>query len=155
MGYVPGSLGEFAVDSVLNKVCGKCGESKAKEDFIGLKKGLCRYCRDCRKVSNNLIELRRLGWYSSVKGKESRRSSVAKYKIKNPLKTQAGYAIQYARRRGKIIAGKCGSFSNKDGRRHFEGLCNGYIEAHHYLGYAKKDRLRVQWVCARHHRTSV
>jgi hypothetical protein len=34
---------------------------------------------------------------------------------------------------------------------HGKGECRGPLEAHHYLGYARENWLRVEWLCRYHH----
>lgn len=51
--------------------------------------------------------------------------------------------LNRAVRRGLITRGTCRYAAN--------GHCNGPIEGHHYLGYAKAHQLDVQWYCHKHH----
>lgn len=68
------------------------------------------------------------------------RLSRIKYQRLNKDKILAHRALNIAKKKGLIKKLPCEKCGNK------------YSVAHHYLGYSKKNWLRVIWLCISHHR---
>ncbi len=64
----------------------------------------------------------------------------AAWKARNPEKLIAHRAVQHALRSGALVRQPCADCGSPDS------------EAHHHLGYAPENRLRVQWLCRRDHK---
>jgi hypothetical protein len=59
---------------------------------------------------------------------------------------------RYDARRFVRLALKSGLLKRGPCQRAGEDPCSDRVEAHHYLGYAPHNWLKVQWLCSRHHR---
>jgi len=150
------------------RICAKCDETCQEGKFI------CRLCRnayareykktpeqrayarkyfrdryrnneDYRK-STKERDKKRIRTNSKLPNKSPeaivrRREAQKKYRAKDEVKLRiyAGNAVSYALRKGKLTRQPCEKCGSTDD-----------IQAHHE-SYLKKDRLKVNWFCRKHH----
>lgn len=106
--------------------CYRCKKNYPNDFFYSGVRNECKNCskKVARKYAGKYIKLYRKGgkYYKAQKAR-----SYLNHKIKT----------------GLVVKGKC----------EMEGLsCSGVIEGHHYLGYSKKNALKVKWYCKKHHK---
>jgi len=78
-----------------------------------------------------------------AKHKKYQSKSRRKYERYNSAKVSVRHSLMWAIKTGKIKRGTCVYESS--------GLCDGPVQAHHYLGYDWIHRFDVRWLCIRHH----
>jgi hypothetical protein len=89
-------------------------------------------------------------WVNKPGKRDLMRSLIKEYRNNHPNVIRAYDAVKYALRVGNLVRPKrceqCGEipFPRLDGRSR--------LQAHHYKGYARKNRLVIQWLCAYCHR---
>lgn len=76
---------------------------------------------------------KRMGTYAK------RKLSLARYAIKNANKIKARAAVKNAIKLGSIVKLSCETCSDQ------------ISQAHHHAGYAKKNWLKITWLCKTHH----
>lgn len=130
------------------KKCARCGKATDAPAWrIKVQDYACRACkreRDKPAVDRYLAKNRAkvnavaLAWChrNAYLVRKTRATQKAKY----PDKFKARRAITDAVRRGKLTGLPCEVCGNKRS------------EAHHYLGYAKENWLKVRWLCSLHHK---
>jgi hypothetical protein len=124
-------------------LCRKCGVNKPYSDFPLKPSGNpCSPCRCCRAqyywkyVSEGRYPDR------GVNNPERAYSNFKKWCSLNPEKRSAHQAVTAAIRKGKLVRPDSCSRCGKRGKR---------IEAHHFAGYAKENKLKIQWLCSSCH----
>lgn len=132
----------------MSKVCFKCGEMKAIDDFYrhpGMSDGRLNKCKECTRADVRNNRLRRRAYYNEYDRRRfqdnpKRRAETIErslsYKDRSPQKYRAHYAVSNAVR---------------DGRLHKPDICERCqcppairLEAHHH-DYNKP--LDVAWLC--------
>lgn len=110
--------------------CDLCDKSFLPNSFVQ------RYCSDCRI-------LKRKEYHRKYDNSEKKRLASRRYfaKEENRPKYQARWHVNEAVRKGKI--------NKPDNCEYCVKI--GSVYAHHYLGYDKKNRLTIIWLCAKCH----
>lgn len=113
--------------------CYKCKQTKTIDNFYRLGNGkLNNRCISCTKTLSRK-------YLNTEKYKAYYRKGGRYYQ-----QTKARSLVRDAVKKGILV---------KSTRCMINSNCNGRIEGHHYLGYAKENQLKVKWLCTKHHST--
>lgn len=117
---------------MITKKCTKCKQEKSIDEFGISIKGIehsSYFCKTCNaKIQREYYR----------KHPDRRIQSTRKWEKNNKLKKSAHWAIDYAVQTKKIIKPTTCQVCHHN---------SSIIEAHHYMGYEKENRLNVLWVC--------
>jgi len=117
------------------KKCANCLEIKTINKFPKDKQqatGIKPYCKICSNVKNQ-------NWYKKNKKQRLKTIFVYNKRPEQLVKMRARFLVHANVQRGKIKKEVCIKCKHST------------TYAHHHLGYAKKHRLDIQWLCMIHH----
>jgi len=125
------------------KICWDCKKEKEIEQFsknqTRCKECFSRYAKKRYLVKREHILKTNEKYRKTVRGQESMRAGVLRFRIKHPEQRAAHIAVMNALKLGKLEKEpclECGEIK---------------VEAHHYMGYEKRYWLIVRWYCKNHH----
>ncbi len=149
------------------KVCCMCKEAKPVSEFgkcSQVKDGLRSRCRECRVVDSHVYYQQNKARVGAVnrKYKAAHRDEVnargRRYYAAHhaeAVETMRRYRLKHPdryRARNKINNNLAGGRTKKPGVCDVCGHTSARLEAHHHLGYAEDNWLKVLWLCRSCHR---